>query len=458
MKKYDVIVIGSGAGLDILDMAVEHGMKTALIDRGPTGGTCLNAGCIPSKMLIFPADRVMEIREASRLGISAEVSSIDFGAIMRRMHQVVNDDRAGIRRYLENSSELEFYDGTGEFIAPYTLQVGDQKLKAEKIFIAAGTRPLLPPIKGLDTVEYLNNESLLNLTHAPESLIIIGGGYVGVEFAHFFEAMGTEVTVLEMQSTILPGEEPEISEVVTRALGARMTLLTSAEVTATGQAADGRIEVSYRQSGASDVKTISAEKLLVAAGRQSNADLLKVDKGGIKQDPNGFINVDEYLETNLKGIYAVGDINGRELFTHTGHAEAAVAAANGLHGQREKMDYKASPHAVFTHPQVASVGLSQSAAAKEYKIMIGRADYKDTALGTAMMNEDGFFKVILQRETGRILGAHVVGPWASVLIQEVINAMAVDGGLNHIASGIHIHPALSEVVLKALSNAVVVED
>lgn len=453
MKKYDVIVIGSGAGLDILDTAVGLGMKAALIDRGPTGGTCLNVGCIPSKMLIFPADRVMEIREASRLGIKAEISGIDFGLIMRRMHHVVNDDSAGIRRYLESSPDLDFYDGRGEFVAPYILQVGKQKLTAEKIFIAAGTRPMLPPINGLETVEHLNNESLLNLAKAPESLVIIGGGYVGVEFAHFFEAMGTEVTVLEMQAAILPGEEPEISEVVEKALAARMTIMTGTEVSEVGLAPNGRINVYYRRNHKGDVKFIAAEKLLIATGRRSNTDLLKTENADLKLDGNGFIAVDEYLETNQKGIYAVGDINGKELFTHTAHAEAAVAVANGLHGHRIKMNYRASPHAVFTHPQVASVGLSQSSAYEEYKILVGRADYKDTALGTAMGDEDGFFKVILEQETERILGAHVVGPWASVLIQEVINAMAVEGGLNHIAAGIHIHPALSEVVLKALSNA-----
>ena len=454
MKEYDIIVIGSGAGLDILDTAVEHGRKVALIDRGPIGGTCLNVGCIPSKMLIFPADRVMEIREAARLGVEANITDIDFGAIMRRMHDVVNTDSNSIKRYLKESKELDYYDGLGEFIDEYTLKVGDQTLRANQIFIAAGTRPVVPPIKGLDSVEYLNNETLLQFEKTPKSMIIVGGSYIGVEFAHFFEAMGTEVTVLEMAPRLLPREEVEISEVVEKSLKRRMKVLTSVEAEAVVSSSDGGVMLSYRHRGSGEMQQIHAEKLLLATGRRSNSDLLKVEKSGIAVDEQGFVKVDEYLETNVKGIYAVGDINGRELFTHTAHAEAAVAAANGIHGQRQKMDYRASPHAVFTHPQVASVGLSEAEAAKHHIIMVGRADYRDTALGTAMMDEEGFAKIILEQNTGRILGAHIVGPWASVLIQEVVNAMASDGGLNQITAGIHIHPALSELVIKAFSKAV----
>jgi dihydrolipoamide dehydrogenase len=456
MKHYDVIVIGSGAGLDVLDNAVELGLKAALVDRGPVGGTCLNLGCIPSKLLIFPADRIMEIREAARLGVEARVESIDFPAIMKRRRQVVHEDSDGIRRYLESSDALDFYDGTGEFIAPYTLRVGSTEIKAEKIFIAAGTRPAMPPIQGLDKVDYLTNETLLELDERPDSLVIIGGGYIGVEFAHFFEAMGTRVTLLEMRCDILTGEEPEIIETVTRALRRRMEVITEARIT--DVASDGDqlgVIVNYERAGGSGAHSVRAQKLLVATGRVPNSDLLKVKQSGIETDEPGFIRVNEHLETGVKGIYAFGDINGREQFTHTAHAEAAVAAANGLHGHQAVMDYQASPHAVFTHPQIGSVGLTEAAARKSHtKIMVGRADYKDTALGTAMMDDDGFAKIILEQDTGKILGAHIVGPWASVLVQEVVNAMANEGGIDHIASGIHIHPALSELVLKALSNAV----
>ena len=455
MKHYDVIVIGSGAGLDVLDTAVEHGLKAALVDRGPTGGTCLNVGCIPSKMLIFPADRVMEIREAEKLGIRAGVENIDFPGIMQRMRTVVAEDSAGIRQYLKTSKALDFYDGTGEFVAPYTLRVGSEKIKADKIFIAAGTRPVIPPFDGLDQVEYLTNETVLTLEARPESIVIVGGGYIGVEFAHFFEAMGTRVTLLEMSSGILAGEEPEVIEAVTRALKRRITVNTGAKVTGVAPDAGGGVAVTYESGDTGSFGSVRAEKLLIAVGRIPNTDILKVDASGIETDEHGFIKVDEHMETGVTGIYAFGDINGKEQFTHTGHAEAAVAAANGLHGHKAVMEYHAAPHAVFTHPQVGSVGLTEAEARQKHgKIMVGRAEYADTALGTAMMNEDGFAKIIMEQESGKILGAHIVGPWASVLVQEVVNAMAGNGGVDQIASGIHIHPALSELVLKALANAV----
>jgi dihydrolipoamide dehydrogenase len=294
---------------------------------------------------------------------------------------------------------------------------------------------------------------LLGLKELPKSLIIIGGGYIGVEYAHFFEAMGVEVTVLEMGPRLLPAEEPEVSAFLQMALARRMTVLTQVKAESVGKTADGSVTVDVKHTGTGQKQQLNAEKLLIAAGRMSNADLLKVEKGGIAVDKQGYIKVNSHLETNIKGIYAIGDANGREMFTHTAHAEAAVAAANGIHGQRERMDYWAAPHAVFTHPQVASVGLTEEAAARKYKVIIGRADYTDTALGAAMMQQEGFAKIIMEERTGKILGCHIIGPWASVLIQEVINAMARKGSFSDIARGIHIHPALSELIAKALYNA-----
>ena len=453
MKVYDIIIVGSGAGLDILDTAVEHGHKTALVDKGPTGGTCLNVGCIPSKMLIFPADRVMEIREAAKLGIETEIKSIDFAAIMRRMHLLVDVDRVRIEKHLKESKDFDFYEAAAEFTGEYTMKVGGQTIRAKQIYLASGSRPLTPPIAGLDRVDYLTSETLLGLKTPPESLIVIGGGYIGVEYAHFFEAMGSKVTVLEMGPRLLPGEEPEVSAFLQMALARRMTVLTQVRAESVEKSGDGGIAVNVKHVTTGQKQQIIAEKLLVAAGRVSNADLLKVEKSGIAINAQGFIKVDAHLETNMKGIYAVGDANGREMFTHTAHAEAAVAAANGIHGQKETMDYWAAPHAVFTHPQVASVGLTEEAAARKHKVTVGRADYAETALGAAMMQEEGFAKIIMEEETGKILGGHIIGPWASVLIQEVVNVMARKGGLDDIARGIHIHPALPELVVKAVYNA-----
>ncbi len=453
MKEYDIIIIGSGAGLDILDTAVEHGHKVALIDKGPIGGTCLNVGCIPSKMLIFPADRIMEIQESAKLGIEAEIKRIDFAAIMKRMHKLVDEDASRIKKYLKESKNVDFYEDTTEFVEKNTLKVGRKTIRGKQIYLASGSRPLIPPIKGLADVDYLTNETLLGLTQVPKSLIVIGGGYVGVEYAHFFAAMGSEVTIIEMGSRLLPAEEPEVSAFLHMALARRMMVHTQCTAESVEKSAEGGVVVNIQHPGPGPKSQIKAEKLLLAAGRRSNADLLRVEKGGIAVDKQGYIKVNGHMETNVKGVYAIGDANGREMFTHTSHAEASVAAANGIHGAKETMDYRAAPHAIFTHPQVASVGLTEEAAARKYKIVIGRADYSETALGAAMMQEEGFAKIIMEEGTGKILGGHIIGPWASVLIQEVVNAMARKGSFADIARGIHIHPALSELIVKALYNA-----
>ncbi|APV44535.1 dihydrolipoamide dehydrogenase [Dehalogenimonas formicexedens] len=453
VREYDIIIVGSGAGLDILDMAVEHGHTVALIDRGPIGGTCLNVGCIPSKMLIFPADRIMEIRESAKLGIDTAIPAIDFKAIMNRMRHLVNSDSAKIEKYLKESKALDFYHGEAEFIDDFTLAVGDETIKGKQIYLVSGSRPLIPPIPGLDTVEYLTNETLLDLEEVPKSMVVLGGGYIGVEYAHFFEAMGTDVTIIEMRSRLLPNEEPEVSAYLQMALSRRMTVQTECTAESVEKAPGGGVIIHTGHSRTGMKAEIRAQRLLMATGRRSNADLLKVSRSGIAIAKNGYIKVNSRLETNVKGIYALGDAIGREMFTHTAHAEAEIAGANGIHGQHLRMDFTASPHAVFTHPQIASVGLLEEQAAQKFKIKVGRADYGDIALGSAMMQDEGFAKIIMEARNNRILGCHIIGPWASVLIQEVINAMARRGTMDDIAAGIHIHPALSELIVKALFNA-----
>ena len=219
MKKYDAIVIGSGCGAIIADEATEHRYKTALIDRGSLiGGTCLNWGCIPSKMLISVADRIVDIQQAGKLGVKAYIRDIDFPAIMERMRHSRRESQEHIREGISSKENLDFYEGQGRFVADYTIEVNGEELRSEKIFIAAGSRTVVPPIKGLDTVNYLTNESVLELKEKPESLIIIGGGYIAVEFGHFFAAMGTRVIILEMADRLVLSEEPEIAELLEKKL------------------------------------------------------------------------------------------------------------------------------------------------------------------------------------------------------------------------------------------------
>jgi mycothione reductase len=451
MKKYDLVVIGSGCGAIVSDEAVGHGQKVALIDKGPLGGTCLNLGCIPSKMLIYAADRAVDIQEVGRLGIEAEIRRIDFASIMERMRKSTKDGQDHIREGIRESKGLDFYEGQGHFVADYTLEVNGQQVRGDKVVIACGSRPFIPPIKGTDSVAYWTNEQVLQQTERPDSLIVIGGGYIAVEYGHFFAAMGTRVTILEMADRLTLAEEPEISELLKKALSRRMAVHTGALAEEIRKGANGKITVAAK-IGEGKKRDFTADRLLIAVGRKSNADLLKPENTGVQVDQKGFVKVNEYLETTKKNIYAVGDANGLQMFIHAANRQASMVADNILHGDKAKLDTSVTPHAVYSHPQIASVGLTEEKAKKDHKILVGKASYASTAKGEAMMEEEGFAKAILEQDTNKILGFHIIGPFAPELIQEVTNAMASGGNIGPILNGMHIHPALNELIEAALGN------
>jgi mycothione reductase len=451
-KKYDVIVIGSGSAMNIVEETLNHGLKVALVDKGPLGGTCPNLGCIPSKMLIFTADRITEIQEAKKLGITAEIKEIDFTGIMERMRQGVREGQAQMRQGISGAENLDFYEGEGHFIDSNTIEVDGISVRADKIFIGVGSRPAIPLLPGLENVKYLTNETVLGLKERPESTIIIGGGYIGVEYGHFLAAMGTKVTILEMADRLVLAEEPEISEVLQKELAKRMTVRTGVRVIGVKNNTRG-VTVTVSDFKAGKTQEFTAQHIMLAVGRRSNADLLQIDKAGIEMDDRGFIKTNEYLETNRKHIFAIGDVNGKQMFTHVANMEAVTAAHNALHTPKIRIDYTAAPHAVYSHPQIAAVGMTQEAAARTHKILVGRAKYLDVAQGQAMNEKEGFAKAIVEEGSGKILGFHIIGPYAPILIQEVINVMAAGGNVNHIQTGLHIHPAITELIVRTL-NAV----
>ena len=454
MKEYDVIVIGSGSGMSIVSGALNHGLTVALVDKGPLGGTCLNVGCIPSKMLIYPADRIVEIQEAKKLGISAEIKDIDFSSIMERMRGIVDDGVSHMREGLKHVENLDYYETEGHFVEDYTIEVNGEKIKGEKIFIVSGARPLIPPIKGINEVDYLTNETVLQLKERPESMVIIGGGYIACEFGHFFAAMGTKVTIVQRNVRLVKNEEPEISELLKKEMSKRMEIHTNTEVVEVKKTENG-ITLVGRDKTTGEEKEFTAKKILVASGRKSNADLLKVENIGVETDKRGYIIVNEYFETSKTNIWACGDAIGKYMFKHTANEEADLMWSNAMHtenDQKVSMDYWATPHAVFSYPQIASVGLTEEQAKKEYDILVGKAEYSSVAKGEAMVEETSFGKAIIEKGTWRILGFHIIGPYAPMLIQEVINAMASDGTLMPIARAQHIHPALPELILRTLSR------
>jgi len=452
MEQFDVLVVGSGSGMLIASTAVDQGFKVALVEAGKMGGTCINVGCVPSKMLIYPADILAAVKDAGKLGVNARVDSVDFNIIMARMHELVIHDSESQAVAVEATPNLKWFKEKGEFISDYTMRVGSQIITGRVVFIVSGAHTTVPPIKGLENVGYLTSDSVLELQSPPKSIVIVGGGYIGMEYGHFFSAIGTKTTIIQRPSRVLPEEEPEISDLLKIELEKHIEIYTGYEALEAKQ--DGTVKIiTARNLQDNSIREFTAEALMVAAGRVSSAAALKPEKTGVKLDDRGFIIVNEFLETTKKNIFAFGDCIGKQMFKHAANYEAGIAWHNFNHSNKAKIDYSAAPHAVFTHPQVASVGLKEEEAKRGYRVLVGMAHYRDTAMGAAMGFPEGFVKVIVEKETGKILGAHIIGPEASVLIQEITNAMVTEkGDFGPIARGMHIHPALNEVVQNAFGN------
>jgi len=457
MKYYDVIVIGSGCGLVITEASALAGNKTALIEMDKIGGTCLNVGCIPSKMLIYPADVIYKIENAARLGIRASVSNVDFSGIVKRTRQSIEGYRNKLSRQIHRIKGVDIYEVQARFIDQHTLDLGGETITAPLIFIACGTRPVLPEGELVNKPGIITNDNLLDLNLLPEKILIVGGGYVACEYAHFFAAMGSEVTMMEMADRLLTGEEPEISRLVEKTLGSKIKVQTNTVLkTVTGSSSGWNITSINTEDNSTN--SFSSGHVLFAMGRTPNTDFLGSKEVGIRHDEKGYIRVNNFLQTNVEGVYAVGDVNGRYMFRHAANYEAGLAWHNALHSSAGSkhlipVDYHAMPHAVFTRPQVASVGMTEADARREHDIAIGKVSYFETAKGEAMQEKAGFAKAIVDKNNGIILGFHIAGPYAAVLIQEVVNAMSGEDGPGAVDRGIHIHPSISELIPLTLSSA-----
>ncbi len=434
----------------IADAAVNRGMSVALVEMDRLGGTCLNRGCIPSKMVIYPADIVNQIKHAERLGVHAEITRVDFEHIMRRTREFVEHDRRPMEENIPRVRGLTYIPERGEFVDDYAMRAGDAIITAPSIFLATGSRPRIPAIKGLEEVPYITSRTVWEMTRRPESMIIVGGGLVACEMAHFFNAMGTEVTVLSRSPRLIKHGEPMVSEILLTSLRERMHVEVGVEATEAKTVGDA-VEVSAADRGG-NAGAHRAEKLFIATGRESNADTLSLENTGVEVDQRGYIAVDESYRTSKPGIYAFGDAIGRAMYKHVANKEAELVWHAFTEGHVHPLDYDRVPYAVYTWPQVASVGLTEADAAERgHDVLVGEYNYIDTAKGAAMDEEDGYVKVVAEDGSYRLLGAHIVGPYAPILIQEIINVMnAGDGSVWPIADAMHIHPALPEVVQRAV--------
>ena len=447
--------------------AAQHGLTVAVVEKDRLGGTCLNRGCIPSKLLIHSADVIETIRHAAKFGIMVRGYTIEFEKIVQRVNSYTDHESNEIRNALEGGKNPRLFSNECKFIGPKTIKIIDNNneqkiIAAEKILIAAGTRPRIPRIAGLEQTEYITSDQALRLRQQPATLTIIGGGYVACEMAHFFGALGTNINIVQLHNLLLPSEDEDISKKFTQIFSKKYNVYLGYETEyVTKINNNGSKKFYLRAKRNSESLELVSDQLLIAAGRIPNSDTLNLHKTGVQVDDRGNIKTDLYLETNVNGIFALGDVVGRYLFKHSANHEAKYVYNNIIHyDNKVPVDYTAMPHAIFSSPQVAGVGFTEQKLKNQNIIQYVKSIYRyiNTAMGKAVDDQDGFVKFLVDRKSRKILGCHILGDQASILIHEVLVAMMSnrnngDGGtIDSIVRTIHVHPALSEVVERAAAE------
>ena len=453
VQHFDVVVLGGGGGLTAAYFAEADDESVALVDAQPDGlgGTCTHRGCLPTKGLIESAKVLKTVRQAEKHGIHLDQSSVkvDFAGILEEVRGARSRRGKGVRGWVE-SAFTPFY-GRARFVEEKVLEMEDGRtLTGDRIFVATGARPAVPSIPGLDQVEYWTNESVLELTEQPSSLVVLGGGYIGCEFAHFFETLGTEVAIVDRGEELLR-EDEDIGELFTREMGRKVELVLGADVRRAFENG-GQVGLEVEVNG--ERRTVAGDALLVATGRRPNTEALELERTGVEVDEGGWIQVDDHLRTTHPDIFAYGDVIGQAMFKHTSSYEGELAYRNSQ-GANETVDYRTNPHAVFGHPEIGSVGLTErECREKGVEYRSAKVEYHKFAKGEIVGSPPGLAKALVEEGSDRILGFHMAGPHAADLIHEVVVAMnAGEGKADLIRNSIHVHPTLPELVHKVF-NAV----
>jgi mycothione reductase len=455
VETYDVAIIGTGSGNSILDDRFAD-KRVAICEQGTFGGTCLNVGCIPTKMFVYAAEVAQTVRDAARYGVDAHIDRVRWDDIVSRVFGRIDPIGFSGEDYRNSAPNIDVYKqhtrfGPVQADGRYLLRTdaGDE-FTADQVVIAAGARAVVPPAILESGADYHTSDTIMRISELPEHLVIIGGGFVAAEFAHIFSALGSRVTLVIRGSTLLRHCDDLLCERFTRIAASKWELQTHHNV----------VGAVNRDSGVAlrldDGRTVNADALLVATGRVSNADLLDAEQAGVAVE-DGLVVVDEYQRTTARGIFALGDVSSPYELKHVANHEARVVQRNMLcdwddTGSMVRTDHRYVPSAVFTDPQIATVGLTENQAiAQGFKVSVKVQDYGDVAYGWAMEDTTGIVKLVAERGTGRLLGAHIMGHQASSIIQPLIQAMSFGLTAPEMARGQYwIHPALPEVVENAL--------
>jgi len=450
VQHYDLIIIGAGSGNSIIGPEMDH-WRIAMVERGLFGGTCMNRGCIPSKMFIYAADLAVQATETARYGVHTEFHDADWPAIVQRVFGRIDPIEAGGRSYRQSLPNVDVYEHSAHFVGPHELEVMGEHITGDRIVIAAGARPFVPEIPGLDDVPFHTSDTIMRIARRPQHLIVLGGGFIATELGHVFRSFGSEVTVVNRGHRLLQAEDIDISHRFTELAAERFDLALGARIDRVRMTPKGvAVELTCDGGGP---RTIEGDVLLVAAGRIPNSDQLRVEAAGIATDDRGNVLVDDFGRTNVEGIWALGDINGRHQLKHMANGEAKAVRHNLFHPHDLRAyDDRPAPHAVFTHPQVGAIGVTeQEAIASGAPVCIITHQYGDAAYGWAMEDTSSFCKLIGDPVTRRVIGAHIIGYQASLMVQLLVQGMHLGNTADEMAHGqVWIHPTLAEVVEQAL--------
>jgi pyruvate/2-oxoglutarate dehydrogenase complex dihydrolipoamide dehydrogenase (E3) component len=453
IQRYDAIIIGTGqAGPPLARRLAGAGMEVAVIERGSFGGTCVNTGCIPTKTLIASAYVAHTARRSADFGVSLDGSvRVDMPRVKARKDEISERSRNGVEQSLRTLENCTVYQGHARFVAPHEVQVDDALLGAERIFINVGGRAVVPKLPGLDRVAYLTNSSMMAVDFVPRHLVIVGGSYVGLEFAQMYRRFGSEVTVVEMAPRIVHREDPDVSAAISEILEAEgIHLRTKAECIRVGRRGD---DVLVGVDCTDGPPEILGSHLLLAVGRRPNTDDLGLDRAGIPQDEHGFIVVDDQLRTNVPGVWALGDCNGKGAFTHTAYNDFEIVAANLLDGDRRRVSDRITAYALYIDPPLGRAGMTEDEVRRTGRPAL-IATRPMTRVGRAVEKGEtaGFMKVLVDAESKQILGASLLGTGCDEVIHGILDVMYAKAPYTMLQRTMPIHPTVSELLPTLLGD------
>jgi pyruvate/2-oxoglutarate dehydrogenase complex dihydrolipoamide dehydrogenase (E3) component len=453
MTSFDAIVVGTGqAGPSLARQLAGSGMKVAIIERGRFGGTCVNTGCTPTKTLVASAYAVHMARRGADYGFSIGGDvKVDMKRVKARKDYVVGLSNHGVERSLKNLENGRVYEGQAHFVSPHEVQVGTEILGSDRIFLNVGARAAVPDIPGLDQIDYLTNSTMMDVNFLPRHLLVLGGSYVGLEFGQMYRRFGSEVTVVEIGPRLIPREDEDVSEAVAAFLTREGVDVRVNAKCLSFSKRDGEIVMALDcKQGPPEVR---GSHLLVAVGRRPNTDDLGLDRAGVKMDARGYIEVDDELRTNVPGIWALGDCNGRGAFTHTSYNDFEIAAANLLDGDRRRVSDRITAYALYTDPPLGRAGMTETQVRQSgRRALVGKIAMEDVSRAFEKGETDGFMKMLVDADSKEILGASFLGTSGDEAIHCVLDTMYAKAPYTVLQRAVHIHPTVAEFIPTLLGD------